>query len=90
MDLLPGVPIYAKTLFPIQKRAISALSGLGYSDSTADSFKKFKILSVEILFRLKIASLMWDFDHKLLPNHFQEILLKYSSETHSYGTRQFC
>ena len=82
-----GPSIYAKTLFLIQKRAIRALSGLGYSDSTADSFKKFKILSVENLFRLKIASLMWDFDHKLLPNHFQKIFFKYSSETHSYGTR---
>ena len=68
-----GPSIYAKTLFLIQKRAIRAFSGLGYSDSTADSFKKFKILSVENLFRLKLASLMWDFDHKLLPNHFQKI-----------------
>ena len=36
-----GPSIYTKTLFLIQKRAIRALSGLGYSDSTADSFKKF-------------------------------------------------
>ena len=81
-----GSSVFAKNLFVIQKRAIRALFGLSYNDSTSDSFRKFKILSLENLYRLKLASLMWDFDHSLLPSHLQK-LFKYSSEIHSYGTR---
>jgi len=81
-----GSSTFAKNIFLIQKRAVRALSGLSYNDSTSESFNKFKILSLENLYRLKLASLMWDFDHCLLPSHLQNFF-KYSSETHSYGTR---
>ena len=56
-----GSSVFAKNLFVIQKWAISALFGLSYNDSTSDSFRKFKILSLENLYRLKLASLIWDF-----------------------------
>ena len=81
-----GSSVFAKNLFVIQKRAIRALFGLSYNDSTSDSFRKFKILSLENLWRLKLDSLMWDFDHSLLPSHLQK-LFKYSSKIHGYGTR---
>ena len=38
------------------------------------------------MYRLKLASLMWDFDHGGLPNHLRK-LFKYSSECHSFNTR---
>ena len=37
-----GSSVYSKNLFLIQKRAIRAISGLGFSDSTTDSFKNSK------------------------------------------------
>ena len=46
----------------------------------------FKILTLEKLYRSKLASFMWDFHHGLLPSHLQEFF-KYSSEFHGYGTR---
>ena len=79
-----GSSIYAKNLFVIQKRAIRAIAGLSFNDSTSDSFKNFKILTR--LYRSKLASFMWDFDHGVLPSHLQK-LFKYSSESHGYGTR---
>ena len=81
-----GSSVYSKNLFLIQKRAIRAISGLGFSDSTTDSFKKLKILTLEKLYRSKLASLMWEFDHAGLPNHLRNFF-KYSSEVHSYTTR---
>ena len=83
---LGGSSTYTKNIFLIQKRAIRAISGLGYSDSTADSFKKFKILTLEKLYQSKLAALMWDFDHSGLPNHLRK-LFNYSSEVHSFNTR---
>ena len=68
-----GSSSYAKNIYLIQKKAIRALSGLNFSDSTADSFKKFKILNLEKLYRLKLSSLMWDFDHGGLPNHLRKL-----------------
>ena len=38
------------------------------------------------LYRSKLASLMWEFDHAGLPNHLQNFF-KYSSKVHSYTTR---
>ena len=73
-----GSSVYSKNLFLIQKRAIHAISGLGFSDSTTDSFKKLKTLTLEKLYRSKLASLMWEFDHVGLPNHLR-IFFKYSS-----------
>ena len=81
-----GSSTYSKNLFLIQKKAIRAISGLTFSDSTTDSFTNFKILNLEKLYRLKLASLMWDFDHGGLPNHLRK-LFKYSSDCHSFNTR---
>ena len=53
-----GSSSYAKNIYLIQKKAIRALSGLNFSDSTADSFKKFKILNLEKLYCLKLSSLV--------------------------------
>ena len=82
-----GSSIYAKNLFAIQ-RAIRAIAGLSYNDSTSVSLKNFKILTLEKLYRSKLASFMWDFDHGLLTSHLQK-LFKFLSEFHGYGTRSF-
>jgi len=81
-----GSSTYSKKLFLIQKKAIRAISGITFSDSTTDSFTNFKILNLEKLYRLKLAFLMWDFDHGGLPNHLRK-LFKYSSDCHSFNTR---
>ena len=64
--LIPGYP--GNTTF-------RAISGLGFSDSTTDSFKKLKLLTLEKLYRSILASLMWEFDHAGLPNHLRNFLV---------------
>ena len=54
-----GSSTYAKNLFLIQKRAIRAISGLSYNDSTVDSFKNLKILTLENLYHLKLDQLLF-------------------------------
>ena len=61
-----GSSFYAKNLFVIRKRSIRAIAGLSFNDSTSDSFNKIKILTLEILYRSKLASFMWNFDHGVL------------------------
>ena len=69
-----------------QKKAIRAISGLGFNDSTSDSFKSLRILKIFDLYKVQCASLMWDFDHGSLPDAFSGFFTKISDK-HSYNTR---
>ena len=69
-----------------QKKAIRAISGLGFNDSTSASFKSLRILKIFDLYKLQCASLMWDFDHGSLPDAFFGFFTKIS-DIHSHRTR---
>ena len=69
-----------------QKRAIRAILGLGFDDSTSASFKSLRILKIFDLYKVQCASLMWDFDHGSLPDAFLGFFTKIS-DIHPYNTR---
>ena len=77
---------YLETVFKIQKRAIRAIAGLDFQESTTDSFRDLCILKISDLFLVQYASLMWDYDHDSLPNAFKGFFTKIS-DVHSYRTR---
>ena len=66
-----------------QKRAIRAIFGLKFSESTTDAFSTLKILTVHQLYKYTCASLMCDFDHSHLPKQF---CIK-TSNFHTINTR---
>ena len=69
---------YLETVFKIQKRAIRAIAGLDFQESTTDSFRDLYILKISDLFIVQYASLMWDYDHDSLPNAFKGFFTKIS------------
>ena len=76
---------YFETVFKIQKRAIRAIAGRDFQESTTDSFRDLCILKISDLFLVQNASLMWDYDHDSLPNAFKGFFTK-KSDVHSYRT----
>ena len=59
-----------------QKRAIRAIAGLKYNESSKATFLELKILTVPQLLQYNFASLMWDFDHSYLPRHLSSFFQK--------------
>ena len=70
----------------LQKRAIYAIA-----DKT-DDFKlnsllfKLKILSIDDLYKLQLSSLMWDYDHGIIPSSLQDMFQR-SNIVHQHSTR---
>ena len=77
---------YIHNLFLTQKRAIRAIAGLDFNESTKVAFCNLQILKVHDLFKFQYASLMWDQDHNLLPDCLNKIFVRVA-DTHSYETR---
>ena len=73
-------------VFLSQKKAIRAILGLNFTDSTSASFKSLRILKIFDLYKVQFASLMWDFDHGSLPDAFSGFFTKIS-DVHSHNTR---
>ena len=71
---------------PFPKKAVRAICGLGFNDSTSGSFKSLRILKIFDLYKVQFASLMWDFDHGSLPDAFSGFFTKIS-DVHSHNTR---
>ena len=69
-----------------QKRAIRAVAGLDYGESTKTAFRELKVLKIKDLYKFHFASVMWDQDHGNLPfclsNIFRQV-----SDIHNYDTR---
>ena len=78
--------IYTNRLRLLQKKAIRIITNSDYMAHTKPLFKQLNILSFDDMIEHKTASLMWDYDHNLLPicfsNYFKPVSL-----THSYRTR---
>ena len=73
-------------LFLAQKRAIRAIAGLDFGESTNESFKELNLLKLKDLYKFQFANLMWDQDHELLPISLNNIFIKIS-DVHNYETR---
>ena len=50
-----------------QKRAVRAISKSDFLAHTDPLFSNLKILKMDDTYLLKLASLMWDYDHNLIP-----------------------
>ena len=81
-----GVSKDIDKIFLTQKRAIRAIFGLKFSESTTDAFSTLKILTVHQLYKYTCSSLMWDFDHGHLPKHISKFCIK-TSNFHTINTR---
>ena len=77
---------YLKKIESVQNKAVRIISGADWDAPCNPIYKKLGILKVKDLVNHKFASLMWDFDHNLLPNSF-ESFFNYAKNTHKYGTR---
>ena len=70
----------------LQKRAIYAISFRSEDTSINHHLSNQIILNIEDLFKLQLSSLMWDYDHDIIPSSLKD-LLKRSNIVHKYGTR---
>ena len=77
---------YLENIYLTQKRAIRAIAGLAFDESTKKSFSALNILKISDLFKYQFASLMWDQDHNCLPKCFKSFFVQVSY-THCYNTR---
>ena len=59
-----------------QKRAIRAVAGLDYRETTKEAFRDLKILKVTDLFKFQLACVMWDHDHGALSSCLAVLLIK--------------
>ena len=78
--------VFIHKLNILQKKAIRAITFSDYHAHTSPIFKELNVLKIEDLFKYKVSSLMWDYDHNNLPNALKA-LFKKTRDTHSYGTR---
>ncbi len=58
---------YMSKLDLLQKRIVRSITFSDFSAHSSPIFKQLNILKVNDLYNYKIASLMWDFDHIMLP-----------------------
>ena len=89
-----GLPVWGNTtenllnrIFTLQKKAIRAISHLGFNDHTSPIFKNLNILKLKDQYDYQLASLLWDLDHETLPVSLSSYFNKINV-THSHGTRQ--
>ena len=70
---------YTEKIKLIQKRIIRAISFAAFDAPSKPLMKELGILSFEDLYKTQLASLMWDYDHGLLPHSLNSLFLKRSS-----------
>ena len=81
-----GVANYTllQKVYLLQKRAIRAITRSEYLAHTDPLFTKLKILKMNDIYLTNIASLMWDYDHDLIP---QSLKVWFNKTSHKYKTR---
>ncbi len=72
-----------------QKKIIRILNNADYDAHTDPLFANLKVLKLNDMYKLQIASLMWDHDHASLPKCFDSYFLKIKN-VHSHDTRLAC
>ena len=88
-----GLPVWGSAnqaliekLFILQKKAIRAITFSDFRAHTSPLFKEINILKVRDLFQYQVSSIMWDYDHNILPKSLISLFTK-TKNTHSYRTR---
>ena len=67
---------YLSKIYLLQKKAIRAITFSDYYAHTAPLLKDLCILSLNDLFDYKTISLMWDFDHGMLPKSLAALFIR--------------
>ena len=70
----------------LQKRAIYAIAEKTDDFTLNRLLSKLRILSVDDLYKLQLSSLMWDYDHGIIPSSFQDMFQR-SNIVHQHNTR---
>ena len=77
--------IYLQKIRTIQNKVLRKITNADYDTHITDIFKQTNVLKLTDLFKNKIMSLMWDFDHNVLPSSLNDFFV-YTNE-HRYETR---
>jgi len=70
---------YSEKIKLIQKKIVRAISFADFDASTKPLMKELKILSLDDLYKMQIASLMWDYDHGSLPHSLKNLFTRRST-----------
>ena len=70
---------YLEKLKLIQKKIVRAISFANFDAPTKPLMKELKILSIDDLYKMQIASLMWDYDHGSLPQTLNKLFTRRSA-----------
>ena len=73
-------------IFLAQKKIIRIITNSDFLANTDPLFEKTGILKLEDIFKLQMASLMWDFENGALPQCFSRYFTKVN-QRHSHSTR---
>ena len=68
-----------------QNKILRLITGSDFDTPCNTIYNKLKVHKLKYLFHLKIASVMWDYDHKQLPTCFDNYS-PYANTRHSYKT----
>ena len=77
--------IYLQKIRTIQNKVLRKITNADYDTHITDIYKQTNVLKLTDLFKTKIISLMWDFDHNTLPNSLNELFV--CANEHRYETR---
>ena len=70
----------------LQNKVVRKISDADYDTSISIVYKSLKILKLNDLLSSKIMSIMWDYDHNILPTCLNEFFVNTNNENH-YDTR---
>ena len=77
--------IYLQKIKTIQNKVLRKITNAEYDTHITDIYRQTNVLKLTDLFKTKIISLMWDFDHNTFPNSLNELFV--CTNEHRYETR---
>ena len=78
--------VFIKKIKSLQKRAVTAIASPSGRDYSERLFFEFKILQFDDNLQYQLSSLMWDYDHNVLPTSLSSYFKK-ANLIHNYKTR---
>ena len=77
--------MYLQKIRSIQNKVLRKITNVEYDTHISEIYKQANVLKLNDLFNTKIMSLMWDFDHNILPDNLNKFFV--CTNEHSYETR---
>ena len=77
--------LYLQKIRTIQNKVLRKITNADFDTHITDIFKQANVLKLTDLFKNKIMSLMWDFDHNVLPTSLNDFFVR--TNEHRYKTR---